>query len=143
MYFFSLLCILGSFQCFRLTNTLFTLLFFAMGHGSPHIAFFLNSSCKIERRGAKRKRIRSRVKRKRVRRARSRTIVRATASSTDTETHHAERCRQLPNVAARLLCRTKNFRPPVGGGGRFRQRPAYGLFHYFKVRFIRFSAFLG
>lgn len=117
----SLLCILGSFQCLRPTNTLFTLLFFALWHGSPHNSLYLHL-CKFERRGVIRIRIRSRVIRIRVRRACIRAIVRVTASSTDTETYHAERCRQLPNVAARLLCRAIIFHPPAAGGFRFRPR---------------------
>ena len=114
----------GAFDACALLTPFLRCCFLPWGMAHLIIAYFLFSSlCKIERRGVVRIRIRSRVIRIRVRRACIRTIVRVTASSTDTETYHAERCRQLPNVAARLCCRTKIFHPPDGGVGRFRPRP--------------------
>ena len=89
----------GAFNAYALLTPFLRCCFLPWGMAHLIIAcFFL---CKIERRGVIRIRIRSRVIRIRVRRACIRTIVRVTASSTDTETYHAERCRQLPNVAAR------------------------------------------
>lgn len=115
----------GAFNAYALLTPFLLCCFLPWGMAHLIIAYFLVSSlCKIERRGARRIRKRSRVSRIRVRRACIRTIVRVTASSTDTETYHAERCRQLPNVAARLSCRTKNFHPPAAGVGCFRTRPA-------------------
>ena len=81
----------------------YIVVFLPWGMAHLIIAYFFNSLCKIERRGVIRIRIRGRVIRIRVRRACIRTIVRVTASSTDTKTYHAERCRQLPNVAARCF----------------------------------------
>jgi len=123
----------GAFDACALLTPFLRCCFLPWGMAHLIIAYFLFSSlCKIERRGVVRIRIRSRVIRIRVRRACIRTIVRVTASSTDTETYHAERCRQLPNVAARLCCRTKIFHPPDGGVGRFRPRPAVWLFPCFQ-----------
>ena len=122
MHVFKLLCILGCFRCLRTTNPLFTLLFFAMGHGSPHNSLFL--LCKIEQRGVIRVRIRCRVIRIRVRRACIRTIVRVTASGTHAKTYHAVRFRQLPNVAARCFCSFKIFaRLRRGWGSHSRSHP--------------------